>query len=382
MGGGRLAMETISPSDTPVQIGSDHTWIKSAAKYGHTAGIKADGSLWTWGLNSKGQLGDGTTNDRNAPSSNPVVIVCNYSLSQTANSDCPSGGCGGNINVIGVSGCPWTATPSQTWITVTGGSGTGSGSFSYSVSANGSTSSRSGTIVVATQTFTITQAPISETISIPNTPTGPSNGARGISYSFSTGGAISNYGHTVQYQFDWGDGTDSGWLPVGTTSASRTWTVAGTYQVKVQARCSTDLSVLSAVSAANQIVITPATIVSGNINSNTTWTCANSPYIMINDITVDSNVTLNISNQLCPDSPIVVKFIPGKSMNVYGTLNVAGNSSNKIYFTSINDNYYWWCDRDGDPDQGDWGTVFFNGNYNVVGDFDHGVVSLRGRRCI
>ena len=33
----------------------------------HTVAVRTDGSLWTWGMNSGGQLGDGTTTDRNEP---------------------------------------------------------------------------------------------------------------------------------------------------------------------------------------------------------------------------------------------------------------------------------------------------------------------------
>jgi hypothetical protein len=52
----------------------------------------------------------------------------------------------------------------------------------------------------------------------------------------------------VQYLFNWGDGTTSGWLPVGTTSAHKSWTYSTTYTVKVQARCATHTSVVSAYS--------------------------------------------------------------------------------------------------------------------------------------
>ena len=52
-------------------------------------------------------------------------------------------------------------------------------------------------------------------------------------------------GHSVQYFIDWGDGTNSGWLSVGTTSANKSWNSPNTYPVKAQARCSTDTSVVS-----------------------------------------------------------------------------------------------------------------------------------------
>jgi alpha-tubulin suppressor-like RCC1 family protein len=34
----------------------------------HTAVVHADGTLWTWGMNSTGELGDGTTTDHLPPS--------------------------------------------------------------------------------------------------------------------------------------------------------------------------------------------------------------------------------------------------------------------------------------------------------------------------
>lgn len=99
--------------------------------------------------------------------------------------------------------------------------------------------------------------PQTETISTPNTPSGPLTGVVQTSYSFTTGGSSSNLGDLVQYLFDWGDGTNSGWLPVGVTSASKSWNNPQTYPVKVQARCATHTTVVSAWSQNFSINITP-----------------------------------------------------------------------------------------------------------------------------
>src|SRR4051812_41036835 len=42
-------------------------WSQIAAGAYHTVAIKTDGTLWAWGLNDKGQLGDGTTVNKNTP---------------------------------------------------------------------------------------------------------------------------------------------------------------------------------------------------------------------------------------------------------------------------------------------------------------------------
>ncbi|NLG12435.1 MAG: hypothetical protein GX554_05370, partial [Elusimicrobia bacterium] len=43
--------------NVPTKIGDDENWqFVSAGEY-HTAAIKQDGTLWTWGCNDDGQLG-------------------------------------------------------------------------------------------------------------------------------------------------------------------------------------------------------------------------------------------------------------------------------------------------------------------------------------
>ncbi len=84
-----------------------------------------------------------------------------------------------------------------------------------------------------------------ESVSAPAVPTGPTSGSIGEIYSYLTGGAFSDNGDPIEYQFDWGDGSTSGWLPIGTLSAGKAWTDPGTYIVKAQARCSIHTDIIS-----------------------------------------------------------------------------------------------------------------------------------------
>ncbi len=51
----------------PTQIGSDNTWTLISAGFAYGVAAKSDGKLWTWGINWNGQLGDGTTQDSVTP---------------------------------------------------------------------------------------------------------------------------------------------------------------------------------------------------------------------------------------------------------------------------------------------------------------------------
>lgn len=52
---------------TPRRIGTDTNWAVISAGHAHTVALKKDGSLWAWGWNSSGQLGDGSNIDRYSP---------------------------------------------------------------------------------------------------------------------------------------------------------------------------------------------------------------------------------------------------------------------------------------------------------------------------
>jgi len=51
----------------PTQVGTQTNWAAVSASWGHSAAVRTDGTLWAWGSNGSGQLGDGSTVDRLVP---------------------------------------------------------------------------------------------------------------------------------------------------------------------------------------------------------------------------------------------------------------------------------------------------------------------------
>ncbi len=66
-GGGELGDGTTTNRYSPTRIDTDSDWATVAAGRGHTVAVKTDGTLWAWGSNDHGQLGDGTTTNRYSP---------------------------------------------------------------------------------------------------------------------------------------------------------------------------------------------------------------------------------------------------------------------------------------------------------------------------
>lgn len=61
-----------------------------------------------------------------------------------------------------------------------------------------------------------------------------------------------------------------------------------------------------------------ATDVSGSITANTTWTAANSPYVITGNVSVNSGITLTV------ESGVSVRFNSNMGIYVYGTMNATG----------------------------------------------------------
>lgn len=66
-GKGQLGDGTTTSRPTPAQVGADSDWATITAGSAHVCATKDDGTAWCWGGNANGQLGDGTVVDRSTP---------------------------------------------------------------------------------------------------------------------------------------------------------------------------------------------------------------------------------------------------------------------------------------------------------------------------
>ncbi|MCX5560445.1 hypothetical protein [Streptomyces sp. NBC_00038] len=69
---GQLGDGTSDPRTTPVQVGSLTDVTAIAGGDNHTLALRRDGTVWAWGRNNAGQLGDNSTTDRHSP----VQVTC------------------------------------------------------------------------------------------------------------------------------------------------------------------------------------------------------------------------------------------------------------------------------------------------------------------
>ena len=68
---GQLGTNNATDRSSPVQVTyGGNTWIKIACGELHSLALTSNGSLWSWGYNGYGQIGDGATASR----SNPVLV--------------------------------------------------------------------------------------------------------------------------------------------------------------------------------------------------------------------------------------------------------------------------------------------------------------------
>jgi hypothetical protein len=109
------------------------------------------------------------------------------------------------------------------------------------------------------------------------------------------------------------------------------------------------------------------TEVSGILDTDTTWTAANSPYLATGNIMVSSGATLTV------EPGVTVRFTPGRRLQVQGTLIARGTAAAPILFTSSNDN----------PSPSDWdGIQFLAGANSSVMDADCTYLGGSGLRYV
>ncbi len=87
-----------------------------------------------------------------------LAAVCSFSLVPSTRNH-GYGSTTGTVTVATTANCGWSVVNSNSWITILSGSGgIGTGVVSYAVSSNISFSPRSGSLLIADQTFVVTQA--------------------------------------------------------------------------------------------------------------------------------------------------------------------------------------------------------------------------------
>lgn len=64
---GQVGNGTANNLSSPVQVGSLTDWSQISAGGEHSAAVKTNGTLWTWGKNSFGQLGQNDIVSRSSP---------------------------------------------------------------------------------------------------------------------------------------------------------------------------------------------------------------------------------------------------------------------------------------------------------------------------
>ncbi|MBF0549359.1 MAG: BACON domain-containing protein [Deltaproteobacteria bacterium] len=141
---------------------------------------------------------------------------CLSSISPT-NGSFTSGANSGTVTVTTQAGCPWGMLVNDAWITASPTGSPGPGSVSYSFGDNPGPGQRTGTVIIAGQTFTLTQAAPGCTYTIApaaqNYPVAGGNGSINV---------------TTQAGCAWTASTSAGWISITSGSGTGNGTVAYT----------------------------------------------------------------------------------------------------------------------------------------------------------
>ncbi|HUJ11147.1 MAG TPA: choice-of-anchor tandem repeat GloVer-containing protein [Verrucomicrobiae bacterium] len=277
---------------------------------------------------------------KNSAIASADFIVCSYSVDPLSRSHGASIETG-SVTVTTGSDCTWTGMSGATWITIiSGSSGTGNGVVNYSVAPNTDNCiTRTGTLVIAGQTFTVTQdagvgsfsiAPLSRTHGA-GTETGTVTVTAGNGCAWI---ATSNAGWiTVTYGSGVGNGSVSYTLQVNNTGSTRigTLTAAGQTFTVTQTACNYSLSSTFAAFS--------ATGGNGNVAVTTTAGCAWTADTEDGWITITSvpsgvgngTVTYTVAPNLDPSGCSGTLTVAGQTV----TVTQAGNAPPQTSITPV-----------------------------------------------
>lgn len=118
----------------------------------------------------------------------------------------------------------------------------------------------------------------------------------------------------------------------------------------VEVRVADNAGNITQISFGFTVSIPVSTPVSGAITQNTLWGLANSPYIVMGNITVNSGITLTV------EPGVIVKFNGFYTIEANGIINAQGTMGNPITFTSAKPA----------PARGDWNTINLHGSGNIL----------------
>ena len=150
------------------------------------------------------EISDPNANELSATyvgSSVSVVLQCGFSLGSSAANFSDTGG-GGFVSLTASNAaCAWSLVNTNPWISITSATnGTGSATVNYLVDANPNPLGRTGTVVIAGQTFTVTQSGVTCTYALTPTNVAHSSAGGTGSVSIATGASCA---WTVRTTNDW-----------------------------------------------------------------------------------------------------------------------------------------------------------------------------------
>jgi alpha-tubulin suppressor-like RCC1 family protein len=133
---GVLGNNSLTNASSPIQVGSLSIWTQVSSGFFAMAGIQTPGTLWSWGLNSFGQLGNNTTTFTATSSPTQIGALSTWTQVSMAQSYClaiqtPGSLWSWGLNTFGQLGLNTTtniSSPVQvgaltTWTLVTAGGG-------------------------------------------------------------------------------------------------------------------------------------------------------------------------------------------------------------------------------------------------------------------